>query len=225
VFVRCLLSRWALCFWITWTSLHAEDPFTFAKTPGKLPKEIVPRHYRIRLDPDAAQLSTQGEVTAELDVLQPTRKVVFNAMDLEISVAELDGIGIPLPTLDPKEQTATIELKQPLTQGKHSLFLKFRGKITRKAEGLFAEDYVQAGTTKRMLGTQMEPTDARRMVPCWDEPAFRATFELTVHVPGWPGRGLQFGHLERNQESQRRPRCNLRSHAFHGFIPPGALHG
>ena len=34
-----------------------------------------------------------------------------------------------------------------------------------------------------MLGTQMEPTDARRMFPCWDEPSFRARFRLTTTVP------------------------------------------
>ena len=36
---------------------------------------------------------------------------------------------------------------------------------------------------KRMLSSKLEPADARRIFPCWDEPAFKATFALTVTVP------------------------------------------
>src|SRR5205823_2281835 len=39
------------------------------------------------------------------------------------------------------------------------------------------------GAKKTFLGTQFEATDARRFFPCWDEPSFRATFQLTVLVP------------------------------------------
>ena len=51
-------------------------------------------------------------------------------------------------------------------------------------QGLFAQDYRKPdGTTARMLSTQFESTDARRMFPSWDEPAFRSTFQLTVTLP------------------------------------------
>ena len=49
---------------------------------------------------------------------------------------------------------------------------------------MFAQPYQRPdGSSTEMLTTQFEATDARRMLPCWDEPAFRATFELTVDIP------------------------------------------
>jgi aminopeptidase N len=164
-------------------ALRAERPFSFANTPGKLPKDVVPRHYAITLKPDSAKLTTEGEVTIELEVLQATSRLVFNALELEFASAAVDGRAVAAPTIDAGEQTATVALASPLAAGKHTLRLAFHGKIGRQAQGLYAEKYRTAAGEKQMLGTQMEPTDARRMFPCWDEPVFRAKFQLTVNVP------------------------------------------
>src|SRR4030095_911048 len=69
--------------------------------------------------------------------------------------------------------------------GDHSLTLRFTGKINQQGQGLFRVPYQEQGSGARnvMLGTQFEATDARRFFPCWDEPAFRARFQLTVVVP------------------------------------------
>ena len=67
--------------------------------------------------------------------------------------------------------------------GKYKLTLDFAGNIRERAEWLFYVKYLTASGRKMMLSTQMEPTDARRMFPCWDEPVFKATYELTVVVP------------------------------------------
>jgi len=65
------------------------------------------------------------------------------------------------------------------------LVLAFSGKINAQGQGLFYAGYQEQVTNEKkvMLGTQFEATDARRMFPCWDEPSFRARFQLTVVVP------------------------------------------
>ena len=161
---------------------RAEQPFSFANTPGKLPKDAVPRHYAINLKPDVVKLTTAGEVTVEVEVLAATNRLVLNAHELEITAAAIDGAAATA-TADAKEQTVTVAAPRALAPGKHTLKLAFRGKIARTAEGLFAENYKSPTGEKQMLATQMEPTDARRMFPCWDEPVFRATFQLTVTAP------------------------------------------
>ncbi len=69
--------------------------------------------------------------------------------------------------------------------GTHTLTLSFTGKINQQGQGLFYARYQEQGTNaqKTMLGTQFEATDARRLFPCWDEPSFRARFQLTAVVP------------------------------------------
>src|SRR5215468_7836425 len=67
----------------------AEAPFKFESTPGKLPKDIVPRHYRLYLRPDLEKLVTTGKVEIEIEVLKPTSQIVLNALDLEVTGASM----------------------------------------------------------------------------------------------------------------------------------------
>jgi aminopeptidase N len=163
--------------------VRAEQPFSFAATPGKLPKDVVPRHYALTVRPDVATLTTEGEETVDLEVLKPTSVLMLNALDLDITGAAVDGAPVGLPSADAAAQTIKFSLAQLLAPGKHTLKLAFRGKIVRTAQGLYCERYRTPSGEKQMLGTQMESTDARRMFPCWDEPVFRATFQLTTTVP------------------------------------------
>src|SRR5205807_10610430 len=80
----------------------------------------------------------------------------------------------------------TIALPNELPAGEHTIALEFSGKITPKGRGLYYMPYQEQGTgaKKVALGTQFEPSDARRFFPCWDEPSFRARFQLTAVVPG-----------------------------------------
>lgn len=169
------------------TTLNAEKPFDFASTPGKLPKQVVPEEYTIRIAPDLGKFTLAGSETVKLKVRQPVRRLVLNALEIKITNASLDGKVIPESALklDPKQETLTITLASELPAGPHSLELNFTGKINQQGQGLFYAPYQEQGTgaKKIMLGTQFEATDARRFFPCWDEPSFRARFQLTVVVP------------------------------------------
>ena len=181
-----LLFSAAILF-ICATTLNAEKPFDFATTPGKLPKQVVPEEYAIRIAPDLGKFTFAGSETVKLNVRQPVRRLVLNALEIKITSASLDGKAIPESALklDPKQETLTITLASELPAGPHSLELNFTGKINQQGQGLYYAPYQEQGTgaKKIMLGTQFEATDARRFFPCWDEPSFRARFQLTAVVP------------------------------------------
>src|SRR5438876_12092112 len=89
------------------TTLNAEKPFDLATTAGKLPKQVVPEEYAIRIAPDLAKLTFAGSETVKLNVREPVRQLVLNALEIDITSASLDGKAIPDPALklDPKQET------------------------------------------------------------------------------------------------------------------------
>ena len=180
------LRRFVALFFcgVVWAA-GAEAPFSLDSTPGQLPKSVVPRHYELKLQPDLATLTTRGSMIVEIEVRQPVREIILNALDLEITSAIIAApLAMPLKvTLDSARQTATFGLPMQLAPGTYRMALEFNGTVSEQAQGLFYVKYAAPGGRKVMLATQMEPADARRMFPCWDEPVFRATFDLTVILP------------------------------------------
>jgi aminopeptidase N len=162
----------------------AVAPFDFNTTPGRLPKTVVPTDYRIALTPDGVAKTLRGTESITLDVRKPTAQIVFNTHDMTVANARLDGAPVARTVTQNDKQLTTLTLARPAAVGRHVLTLTYRGKIEDSPDGLFAQDYRTAdGRTGRMLSTQFESTDARRMFPGWDEPAFRATYQLTVTLP------------------------------------------
>ncbi len=168
-------------------NLNAEKPFDFASTPGKLPKHVVPQKYSIRIKPDLQKLTFTGSEAVKIDVREPVTELLLNALELQITTASMDEKSLDQSAikLDPKEETLKIILPETLPTGPHTLTLTFTGKINQQGQGLFYARYREegSGAQKIMLGTQFEATDARRLFPCWDEPSFRARFQLTAVVP------------------------------------------
>ena len=175
-------------FALAGATAQAEAPFSFATTPGKLPKDVVPLQYTAHIVTDVAGNSFRGSQTVEIEVLSATRAIVLNADRLQIGAATLIGKGIGklalTPILDPVQQTLRFDLPTPLAPGKYELALQFSGQINREGRGLFYVNYKAGGQDKKLIATTMAPSDARRMLPTWDEPAFRARFKLTVDIPG-----------------------------------------
>ncbi|MET3134177.1 aminopeptidase N [Oxalobacteraceae bacterium GrIS 1.11] len=157
-------------------------------TTTQLPRGVTPSHYALSLVPDAMASTFSAKVAISLDVEQPTAAITLNAAGLKFSSAVLSGAGLAAQTpsrveLDEERQTATFRYAQPLARGKYVLTLEYSGKIGSQAAGLFALDYDTPKGKKRALYTQFENSDARRMIPSWDEPGYKATFALDVTVP------------------------------------------
>src|SRR5437868_2404974 len=178
---------WALFIFTAVTTLNAEKPIEFAATPGKLTNHIRPIEYAIRIQPDLSKMTFSGSETVQFNVEYPTREIVFNALDLSITEARVDQNPIASSAVkaDTKSELVTLSLAEELQPGQHTLALKFTGKINQFGRGLYYAKYQEQGTgaKKLLLGTQFEATDARRLFPCWDEPVFRARFQLSAVVP------------------------------------------
>jgi aminopeptidase N len=170
--------------------LRAEAPFNFAATPGKLSKDVVPISYDIKIKPNVEKRTFAGSETIALDVRKAAKTITLNANAMAIGSAKLLGANgqaeqVAIIKIDVSQQTATLTFPKEITPGAYRLSLEFSGTINQSGQGLFYATYQEeaSGAKKTMLGTQMEATDARRLFPCWDEPAFRAKFRLTTIVP------------------------------------------
>jgi aminopeptidase N len=162
----------------------AEQVFSFDGTPGKLPKAVVPVHYAIELRPDMASLTLSGVEIVDIEVRAPTAQVVLNAVSTIFDAVTIDNDAQRAEiTLDAAAETATFTFPQPLVTGRHQVRIGFTSKINKFDRGFFFVDYPTDNGVKRMLSSKLEPSDARRIFPCWDEPAFKASFALTVTVP------------------------------------------
>ena len=164
---------------------QAESVFNFATTPGQLPKDVVPSAYRIDIAPDLERLRFTAREEIDVDVERATDVVTVNAVDLAIGIVALVGEdSAPAQvSIDSQHATASFHFAQPLAAGHHTLAIAYSGRIAATPAGIYYNDYATAAGTRRMLVTQFEATEARRMFPGWDEPVFKATFQLSVELP------------------------------------------
>ncbi|HEY0283175.1 MAG TPA: M1 family metallopeptidase, partial [Rhizomicrobium sp.] len=149
-----------------------------------LPADVVPAHYDLSIVPDAAAMTFTGAVKIDIEVREQTSRIELNAADLTFSRVALSGVaGQPQVAFDKTKETATLTFAAPIAPGRYVLAIDYAGKINQHAAGLFYLDYDTEAGTKRALFTQFENSDARRFVPCWDEPARKASFVLAATVP------------------------------------------
>ena len=162
----------------------AEAPFSFDAAPGRLPKNVVPQDYDIALVPDIAAHTVRGTEAITLNVRSATSTLTFNSLNQRLEHVLFDGRPVSRVESDNKAQLTNVTLPKPAVPGLHRLTFSYDGKIESQPFGLYTQSFKRPdGATDSLVSTKMESTDARRMFPCWDEPAFRSTFELTVTVP------------------------------------------
>ncbi|HEU4373719.1 MAG TPA: M1 family metallopeptidase [Telluria sp.] len=159
-----------------------------AQITTQLPRSVRPSHYDVALTPDAAHATFTGKVTITLDVLTATDTITLNAADLAFTRVALTpaagGASVTAKaSVDAEAQTATFRFAKPIAKGSYQLALDYTGVIGQQAVGLFSLDYDTAAGKKRALYTQFENSDARRMIPSWDEPAYKASFTLEATIP------------------------------------------
>lgn len=166
----------------------AQPRFALHSTPTLLPTTVLPRHVRLELDLDPARGRFGGDVTHEVEVREPVPAIVLHAVQLELRSAHLLGGVRPRPLqVSPDARTGTWRLVpqdgRPIEAGHWRIHIRYQGQVQLAGEGLFRADHRVQGRPARMLATQLEAVQARRVLPVFDEPVFRSVFELSVLAP------------------------------------------
>ncbi len=153
----------------------------------RLPGTVVPRRYELIMEPDLGSATFSGTEAVTVDVLEPVTEVVLNAAELSVDEAWLDGPDGDrrevTTRLDEATERLTLTLAEPVAPGSWTVHLRFRGALNDKLRGFYRSTFTDADGTERVIATtQMEPVDARRAFPCWDEPDKKAVFAVTLVV-------------------------------------------
>jgi aminopeptidase 2 len=152
-----------------------------------LPKNVKPVHYHVTLEPNFETFKYEGTVSIDLDVVEDTKSISLNTFELEIHETKVSS-GSTVISSSPKisynddTQTTKAEFEQTIPAGsKATIFYKFTGTLNDNMAGFYRSSYKDKnGNEKWMATTQFEPTDARRAFPCFDEPALKSHFTVTL---------------------------------------------
>ncbi|KFY44607.1 hypothetical protein V495_03357 [Pseudogymnoascus sp. VKM F-4514 (FW-929)] len=151
----------------------------------RLPRKVKPVHYDLTLEPVFDTRSYIGDITIGFEVLEDTTQVIIHAEDLTITRAVVyspAGGNEARFRCDIEAHTITFLLPEPLRAGtSSSIWIAFTGSLRDDISGFYASRYRSLDGSEAFLAmTHMAPTYAKRVFPCFDEPALKATFKVTL---------------------------------------------
>uniref|UniRef100_UPI00398E6FDA aminopeptidase Q-like isoform X3 n=1 Tax=Pristiophorus japonicus TaxID=55135 RepID=UPI00398E6FDA len=169
---------------------------------SRLPTNLIPRHYQLELWPQLVPgqerpNSFTGQVNVTVMCREETEIILIHSHLLNYSGVTITATGSPLgvelhPSPDIQDtwhnfqnQYLVINLDGKLVPGQeYTIQTNYSGQLNDVSAGLFISSYSEWGTNKTIIASQMEPTFARSVFPCFDEPAMKATFDIRlVHHP------------------------------------------
>ncbi len=152
----------------------------FAATAQRLPQTVTPDSYQLRFAPDLSSNTFAGEETIQVKISQPTNEIVLHAAEINfqsVSIVSGGSTQEATVTLDAAAQMAKLLFPTTIPAGPASIRIRYTGTLNDQLRGFYIG---KDDRGEKYAATQFEDTDARRAFPSFDEPAFKATFDVTV---------------------------------------------
>jgi aminopeptidase N len=147
----------------------------------RLPAGVTPNNYTLWFAPDLDKETFRGREAIAVNVAAPTTTIVVNAAEItfgEVTVEDASGTQTAKVTTDEKNETATFTVARAVPRGAATIHVTYTGILNDKLRGF----YLSKANGRKYAVSQMEATDARRAFPSFDEPAFKATFAISMMI-------------------------------------------
>ncbi|KAI6209676.1 Aminopeptidase [Aphelenchoides besseyi] len=154
----------------------------------KLPTFAKPTHYWLYLEPDLKTFKYNAKEVIDVEIVEPTKYLKLHSDEIEIERAAIklaDGHEWTNLTvqMDKRWKTLTVALPSELGPQKIKLSIDFIGEHNETMAGFYRSSYKTTnGETKWMVSTQFESESARKAFPCWDEPVYKARFDIEMAI-------------------------------------------
>ncbi|XP_014370444.2 aminopeptidase N [Papilio machaon] len=161
-------------------------------TDVRLPLNVKPDTYYLKLTPYIFEgnFTFDGEISIVVTVKNETKQITFHGVELTYHNIKLlkkengKEIKILSRTEDVPRQFQILSLEEPLVVGKqYYLNISYTGILNDNLHGFYRSSYEEKKVKRWIAVTQFQATDARRAFPCWDEPALKARFTISIARP------------------------------------------
>lgn len=165
-------------------SIAEPKPTTPADPPptGQLPRTVVPTRYTLSLRVVPSEEQLQGRVRIRVESERSVRRIWLHGKDLQVEAATVtpsDGQPIQAEWEQVTEDgVAALSLPQPLRAGTAAIEIRYHAPIREDLSGLYRVETAK----KAYAFTQFESIAARSAFPCFDEPSFKAPFDVILEV-------------------------------------------
>lgn len=154
-----------------------------ATESSRLPQTVYPLNYNLFFDVDLDNSKFSGKEEIDLEV-KPTSEIILNAVDLtikDVSASYKTKSLKPKVKLENEKERLVLRFNEKI-HGKVKLIIEFNGKLNDNLLGFYRSKYTQNKSEKYLATTQFEAPYARRAFPCFDEPEYKATFDVTLKI-------------------------------------------
>ncbi len=146
----------------------------------RLPETARPENYKLTFTPDLENAKFEGDETIAVSVLKPTSEITLNAVDIEFHEVTIASGGTTQKATvasDKEKEMVVLSVGKPLAVGPATIHITYTGVLNSEMRGLYLGKDDQG---RKYAASQFEATDARRAFPSFDEPDYKATFDITA---------------------------------------------
>jgi aminopeptidase N len=146
----------------------------------RLPEVARPENYKLSFTPNLEAATFEGDETISIQVLKPTSEITLNAAEIDFREVTISiGAGLQKARVTPEKdkEMVVLAVEKPLPTGPATIHITFAGILNSEMRGLYLGKDDQG---RKYAASQFEATDARRAFPSFDEPDYKATFDITA---------------------------------------------